>query len=192
MNAVHPGRRWVAVAAIAAVVVVADQLTKQWALSALAGGHIIDVVWTLRFKLAFNTGMSFSLGRGLGAFIAPLAAIVVVGLFWVSNQVRNRLGLFAIGLVVGGAVGNLIDRAFRSGDGFLGGGVVDFIDFQWWPIFNIADMGIVVGAALLLFSTWLERDDAYDDVDADEPDGSPSGAALGGDSTDEHDSRDPA
>jgi signal peptidase II len=55
----------------------------------------------------------------------------------------------ALGLVVGGALGNLTDRAFRAGDGFLGGGVIDFVDLQWWPVFNVADSGVVVGAVLL-------------------------------------------
>ncbi len=50
-------------------------------------------------------------------------------------------------------MGNLVDRAFRAGDGFLGGGVVDFVDVQWYPIFNVADMGVVLGALLLLFTT---------------------------------------
>jgi signal peptidase II len=57
----------------------------------------------------------------------------------------------ALGLVVGGAIGNILDRLFRSGDGFLSGQVVDFIDFQWYPIFNVADAAIVIGGLLLLF-----------------------------------------
>jgi signal peptidase II len=65
----------------------------------------------------------------------------------------------AIGLVFGGALGNLIDRAFREGDGFLGGGVVDFIDLQWWPVFNIADAAIVVGALLLFGTQWRYGDE---------------------------------
>jgi signal peptidase II len=59
----------------------------------------------------------------------------------------------AVGLVLGGALGNLIDRALRGGGGFLGGAVVDFIDFQWWPIFNVADSCVVIGAILLIIVT---------------------------------------
>ncbi len=154
---------------IASVVLVLDQVTKSWAVSALADGHIIDLIWTLRLRLAFNTGMSFSLGSGSGALIAPVAVAVVVGLLWMSRRMTSRLGLVAVGLVVGGAVGNVVDRIFRAGDGFLGGAVVDFIDFQWWPVFNVADIGVVVGAVLLLISTWFE--DPGDDNDGDRLDG---------------------
>jgi signal peptidase II len=65
----------------------------------------------------------------------------------------------AIGMVSGGALGNLIDRAFREGDGLLGGGVVDFIDLQWWPVFNVADAAIVVGALLLFGTQWRDGDE---------------------------------
>jgi signal peptidase II len=158
-------RRWVPAAAAAAAVIAADQLTKHWAVTALSDGSIIDVVWTLRFRLAFNTGMSFSMGSGLGPVISLIAVIVVVALFWATRQIRNPLGLVGIGLVLGGAVGNLIDRAFRAGDGFFGGAVVDFIDVQWWPVFNIADMGIVIGAAVVVLATWSDdaREPAPDD-----------------------------
>ena len=60
--------------------------------------------------------------------------------------------IVAVGLIVGGAIGNLIDRAFRTDNGFLKGGVVDFIDLQWWPVFNIADAAIVIGGVMMF---WL-------------------------------------
>ena len=53
-------------------------------------------------------------------------------------------------MIIGGALGNLADRAFRSGDGFLGGAVVDFVDLQWWPVFNLADAAVVVGGATIV------------------------------------------
>ena len=55
-----------------------------------------------------------------------------------------------LGLILGGAIGNVIDRVVRDGDGFLRGRVIDFIDFQWWPVFNVADIAIVVGGVLLV------------------------------------------
>ena len=64
-------------------------------------------------------------------------------------------GAVAAGLVAGGALGNLGDRAFRGDDGFLHGAVVDFIDLQWWPIFNVADSAIVVGGILLVVVSML-------------------------------------
>ncbi|MSX96337.1 MAG: signal peptidase II, partial [Actinobacteria bacterium] len=81
-------------------------------------------------------------------------ALVLVGvLVWKGGSVRSRLGAVALGMIVGGALGNVLDRAFRGDAGFFHGGVIDFIDFQWWPVFNVADIGVVCGAALLVIST---------------------------------------
>lgn len=161
-----PERRPTALPVLVAVgVLVIDQLTKHWAVNALADGRVIEIVWTLRFRLTFNTGMSFGMGEGLGPLVAPLAALVIVVLVWTVGRIPNLLGLISVGLIVGGAVGNLVDRAFRAGNGFLGGGVVDFVDLQWWPVFNVADMGIVVGAALLVLATW-RADQEVEDADA--------------------------
>ncbi len=137
--------------AVAAAVVVVDQLTKEWALDALADGPI-DVVWTLRFNLAFNKGMAFSQGSGLGPIIGVVALCVIVGLLVSVGRSSSRLYPVAVGLITGGAVGNLLDRLFRE-PGWLRGAVVDFIDVQWWPIFNVADIGVTVGGALLLFTS---------------------------------------
>lgn len=137
---------------VAAIVVALDQVTKHWALGALANGRIIDVVGSLRLNLAFNKGMAFSQGSGLGPIIGVVALVVVVVLLVSLGQSTSRLYPPAVGLIVGGAIGNVVDRLFRE-DAWLRGGVVDFIDVQWWPIFNIADMGVTVGAALLLLST---------------------------------------
>jgi signal peptidase II len=132
----------------ASVIVVVDQLTKWWALNALDGDRTIDLVWTLRFALAFNEGMAFSRGTGLGKVIAVVALGVIVALvrsLRTNLDVRTRV---AMTLVIGGAIGNLVDRIFRAST-WLDGAVVDFIDLQWWPVFNVADMAIVCGAVLL-------------------------------------------
>ena len=82
--------------------------------------------------------------------------MVVAVLVWQALGTTSRLGAVALGMIVGGALGNVLDRALRSGrGGFLGGSVVDFIDVQWWPIFNVADVGVVVGAVLLVASSLL-------------------------------------
>ena len=140
--------------AVAVGWVLADQLTKWWAVSSLQD-DTIDVVWTLRFQLLKNYGASFSLGAGYGAWIGILALVVVGILVWKGGSVRSRLGAVALGMIVGGALGNVLDRAFRSDSGFFQGGVIDFIDLQWWPVFNIADIGVVCGAILLVISTLL-------------------------------------
>jgi signal peptidase II len=151
--------RWRLLLGVAASVLVADQLSKWWAIESLTGGRTIDIVGSLRLNLAMNYGSAFSVAEGRGALISLLALAIVGVLLASGRQATRPLAAVSIGLVVGGAIGNLIDRALRDGDGFLGGGVVDFIDVQWWPIFNLADSAIVVGA-ILLFFTQLREDDA--------------------------------
>lgn len=139
---------------LATAIVVADQITKHWALNRLSDDRVIDVVWTLRFNLAFNRGMAFSQGQGLGPLIAVAATVVIVWLLVSLRTMGGRWNTFGIGCVIGGAAGNLVDRAFRQ-EAWLRGAVVDFIDFQWFPIFNIADMAINVGAAALILNAVL-------------------------------------
>ena len=94
---------------------------------------------------------------------------------------RTRLAAVALAMIVGGALGNVVDRALRAGNGgFLGGSVVDFIDLQWWPVFNVADMGVVVGAILLVVSSFLPVPDDGDDdgAEASSPDAPDDTAAA--------------
>jgi len=144
-------RRLDLVIGIGTVVLVLDQLTKHWALNRLSGGRIVDVVGSLRFNLTYNTGASFSIGSesGIGPWVGVIALAVVVFLA-LGETSRSKWGAVAAGLIAGGAIGNLVDRAFRGDDGFMHGAVIDFIDLQWWPVFNIADAGVVVGAILLV------------------------------------------
>ncbi len=138
-------------AAVLVAVVAVDQLTKQWVVNELTGRRI-EVFWTLVLHRVENKGAAFSLfgGGGFGPVIAVVAVAIVGLLLWQGRTVERRLGAVALGLIGGGAIGNLVDRLFRASDGFLSGGVVDFIDFQWWPVFNVADMGVVVGGITLI------------------------------------------
>lgn len=131
--------------ATAAVWVGLDQLTKQWALSALSDGpnHVIG---PLSFRLVFNSGSAFGINALSGLWLGLLAIAVVGLLFFYSRNLPSRGMTVLLGLVIGGALGNLADRIFRAGDGFMSGKVVDFIDLSRWPVFNLADSGIVVGA----------------------------------------------
>ena len=160
------GARLVPVLVVAAIVLALDQLTKWWALATVSD-RTIDVVWTLRLHVTHNTGAAFSLFAGSG--IGPLIALVAVGivgvLLWPGRFVTSRLGTVALGMVLGGAVGNLIDRVFR-GEGVLDGAVVDFIDLQWWPVFNVADAAVVVGS-ILLVGTFAFGGDGGDGEDAE-------------------------
>lgn len=161
--------RGVYATAIAAAVIALDQITKLWAERSL-DDQIIDLFWTLRLRLIYNTGSAFSLGAGSGRIIAALVVIVIVILIVYARSVPRGPMLFLIAVIIGGAIGNLIDRLFRADDGFLSGGVVDFIDFQWWPVFNIADMAVVGGAVGLMVLTLVMPEPG------DEPDGSDEAA----------------
>jgi signal peptidase II len=138
--------------AVASGVVAFDQITKHWAVSSLDDGHVVGVLGSLRFNLSFNNGMAFSQGTGIGPIIGVLGMIVVAYLLVGMRRSSFSSAVF-VGLVAGGAAGNIVDRLFR-GDAWLHGAVVDFIDLQWWPVFNIADAAICIGGALLVFTSF--------------------------------------
>jgi signal peptidase II len=138
---------------VAVVVVIVDQLTKWWAVHTLDDRNI-DLFWTLRFNLSYNTGMAFSRGQNWGPLIGVVALVIVVVLLLSVKRTSSRLNEVTVGLIIGGAVGNIIDRLIRE-PRWLRGGVVDFIDFQWFPIFNVADMAITIGGALLILTSYL-------------------------------------
>lgn len=141
----------IGILAVAAVVTVLDQLTKWWALEALTEPErTIDLFWTLRLRVIYNFGTAFSLTDNSGPFVSVIAVVVVLVLLRSGRKQTSPAIIVSYGLVVGGTVGNVLDRIFRPGDGFLGGGVVDFVDFQWFPVFNLADSALVVGIVILL------------------------------------------
>ncbi len=175
------GLRWAV--PVAMVVVIADQLTKRWALDRLIPGSCdtpdacIDLIAGARFHLVFNTGAAFARGQGLGPILGVAVSIITVALLVVAARRTDRLGPIFLGLVAGGAVGNLIDRITRAEDGFLSGAVVDFVDLGWWPVFNVADSAVVVGVlAFVALAWWTDEpaDDTSDDHDDDDDD-APSG-----------------
>ena len=130
------------------IVVALDQITKQFVVWNLGDGevvHVIDDVLTLRLTL--NSGGAFGIGRGLpGLFLA--ASVVIVALVVVlARRVDDPRWLIPLGFVLGGGLGNLIDRIFRSTEGR----VIDFIDLQVWPLFNVADSAIVIGVVLMFW-----------------------------------------
>lgn len=151
MTAAVVRRPWLVIAAI----VIADQLTKHWALNRLSGGRTIDLVGSLRFNLAFNKGIAFSQATGAGPLIGALGfVIVIVVVSWMRRSARGAAAV-AASLIVGGAIGNLVDRLLR-GDAWLRGAVVDFVDLQWFPIFNVADSAITIGAVTMVLAALLQ------------------------------------
>jgi signal peptidase II len=137
------------VALVAVAVLIADQVTKTLALRALDDGPI-HLFWTLRLDLSFNSGAAFSIGRGMAPVFMAVGVVLLLVLLRAGRTVTTILGAVAVGLMLGGAAGNLTDRIIRDHHG----AVIDFIDFRWWPVFNVADMGVVTGAILLAFSSW--------------------------------------
>lgn len=146
--------------ALGAVVIVLDQLTKQWVSQSLAFGEMIAVMPSFNLVLAHNAGAAFSFLAGAGGWqrgffigIAVVAATVIVLLL--RRHHREKLFSLALALILGGALGNLIDR-------ILLGHVVDFLDFYvqgyHWPAFNVADMAITGGAGLLIWDSLRKRE----------------------------------
>jgi signal peptidase II len=106
----------------------------------LLGGQLI-------IQVTRNPGAAFSLGTGATPVFTAIAVVVVVAILWAARRLRSAGWAVALGLLLGGASGNLVDRVLRS-PGPGRGAVVDFLDFQVWPSFNVADSAIVVGGVL--------------------------------------------
>jgi signal peptidase II len=140
----------VALFVTAALVYGADRLTKLWAVRALSDRPIDVIQGVLTLRYVSNSGGAFSLGQGAPWLFAAVTVVVAGLIVAVAFRSRSLLSAVALGLVLGGALGNLTDRIVR-GSG-LRGRVVDFIDFHVWPIFNLADASIVIGALLLAFT----------------------------------------
>lgn len=135
----------------AALAYLFDRLTKLWAERSFVGSPVEVIPGVLTFRFVSNSGGAFSMGQSAPWFFAG-ATVIVSGLI-VATAFRERRTLAAIGLglILGGALGNLTDRIVRGPR--LSGHVVDFIDLHVWPVFNLADSVIVIGAGLLALSS---------------------------------------
>lgn len=145
------GRRCVLLAVTVAVVLYgADQLAKWWVEAALPLGERFPVVpGLLWWQHIRNSGAAFSLGPNVTWLFTLVMAVAVVVIAVTLRRVRDRWWALALGLVLGGAAGNLTDRLFRP-PGLGRGHVVDFIAVPHFAIFNVADCGVVVGIGLIL------------------------------------------
>ncbi len=135
----------------ALLLLAADQLSKLWIRSNLAIGESLFEVGFFRLIRVHNSGAAFGLFQGQSFLLTIIALVGVAALllyaFFFHHRfpfLDNRLGKLALGLVLGGTVGNLIDRVYL-------GYVTDFIDFNFWPAFNIADSAIVVGVIIVAY-----------------------------------------
>ena len=128
---------------VAACVFAADRLSKWWVARNFAPGESVPLVPGV-FHLTYvrNPGAAFSLFPDATLLLAALSALVSIAILLYAPRVRSQ-GLRAVlGLILGGGLGNLVDRARE-------GGVVDFLDFRIWPVFNLADTAIVIGVLIL-------------------------------------------
>ncbi len=147
------GLRWLG---LSAIVIVLDQLTKSWVTSAFRLDDSVTVTSFFNLVLAYNTGAAFSFLAGAGGWqrvffiaIAVIASVVII--YWLGKPQNHRLMNMALALILGGAIGNVIDRV-RLGH------VVDFIQVHaagyYFPAFNVADSAITIGAALLFWDSF--------------------------------------
>jgi signal peptidase II len=143
-------------AAIVLGVLALDQLTKLWAVRELRDGPVSIIGTDVEFHLSRNSGAAFSLFRGFTPMLAVLAVVFAFVLVRAVRRAEDRLSVVALSLVLGGALGNLSDRMFRA-PSFLSGHVVDFIKVGSFPIFNVADSAITIGAVLLVIALFVPR-----------------------------------
>ncbi len=152
---------------VAAIIFGLDQVSKFLILKHIPLGSSWDYLPGLAriFKLTFitNTGAAFGMFPQMGMALMGIAAVVVVAitLFYHHLPIDNILVRISLGLQLGGAMGNLLDRIIH-------GYVVDFIDIGFWPIFNIADVSIVFGVSILAYILWNEDNDLSNENPADE------------------------
>jgi signal peptidase II len=153
-----PKRRLRLLVSVAAVVLALDIVTKVLAVKLLTPGQPVSIIGdTVTWTLVRNSGAAFSMATGYTWMLTLIATGVVVGIFWMGRRLVSPWWAIGLGMILGGAMGNLVDRFFRS-PGPLRGHVVDFLLVGWWPAFNVADPSVVGGAILLVTLSALGYD----------------------------------
>jgi signal peptidase II len=135
---------------IAVVVLAFDLVTKIAAVHWIKPGNPVEIIGdVVTLRMVRNPGAASSMATGMTWLLTIVAVCVVIGVIRIGRTLRSPWWALGLGLVLGWALGNLIDRFFRS-PGPLQGHVVDFVSIGWWPVFNVADSSIVCGAILLV------------------------------------------
>ncbi len=146
--------------AIAILVIIIDQITKIWADNSLVFQHFVEITSFFNLYLVYNKGISFSFFSGNTAYgpwlLSLMAVIICIGLIiWIARE-KNQMVRIGLSFVLGGAIGNIIDRIRL-------GAVIDFLDFHYdvyhWPAFNIADAAICFGAFLIFLQLFIQKKD---------------------------------
>ena len=142
------GRLLVLLLSVAVVVLVLDVVTKVLVVARLEGGQPVELLGgQLLLRVSRNPGAAFSFAEGATLLFTAIAIAVIVVILRVARRLGSGGWALSLGLLLGGAAGNLVDRLLRT-PGPGRGAVVDFIDFQVWPSFNVADSAIVCGGVL--------------------------------------------
>lgn len=142
---------------VAAAAYLLDRITKFLVEDRLAGRPPVRLIpGVLDLNYTTNSGGAFGLGRSAPLVFAVATVVVAIAIGVASLRLSRPSAAIALGLILGGALGNLTDRVVH-GSGFSGS-VTDFIDFQIWPVFNLADSAIVIGAIVLAFTGWRRED----------------------------------
>ncbi|MFR9722247.1 signal peptidase II [Streptomyces sp. MS19] len=151
-------RRVVVVACVAVFAYALDLAAKIWVVTSLENERSIDVIgeW-MRFRAVRNAGAAFGLGSAFTVVFTCIAAAVIVVIFRLARRLYSLPWAIALGLLLGGALGNLTDRLFRS-PGVFEGHVVDFIAVQHFAVFNLADSAIVCGGILIVLLSFRGMD----------------------------------
>lgn len=153
---------------VAAVILVLDIVTKVLAVRLLTPGQPVSIIGdTVTWTLVRNSGAAFSMATGYTWVLTLVATGVVFGIIWMGRRLVSPWWAIGLGMILGGAMGNLVDRFFRS-PGPLRGHVVDFLSIGWWPVFNVADPSVVGGAILLVVLSLFGFD--FDTNDRRKPD----------------------
>ena len=135
---------------LGSAVLVADQISKVWAISALSEGrHITVIPGIIQFRLLYNPGAAFSIGTNATWIFAVTTAVAVVVILYVARRLGSLPWAIGLGALLGGSASHLLDRLFRE-PGFARGHVVDFIDYNGFFVGNVADIAITGSAALLM------------------------------------------
>lgn len=147
---IPPRRRVGLLISVATAVLVVDVITKVLAVEVLKPGEPVSIIGdTVTWTLVRNSGAAFSMATGYTWVLTLVALGVVAGIVWMGRRLVSTWWAVGLGMILGGALGNLVDRIFRS-PGPLRGHVVDFLSIGWWPVFNVADPAVVGGAILLV------------------------------------------
>ena len=147
-------RRTLLLALVAVLVLALDVATKVWVVAELEGRRSIELLGgELMLQVSRNPGAAFSFAPSATLLFTAVAVVVIVVIVRISPRLRSVGWALSLGLLLGGAAGNLVDRVFRD-PGPGRGAVVDFIALGWFPSFNVADSGIVVGGLLAVLLTF--------------------------------------